>query len=80
MSIDPPLPAVSRPSKMTTMRWPVSDTQRAIALSSLASGFNSSRYSSSLISVEIVISLPPCRSPHAEVRRCCTYARRLEQR
>ena len=35
MSIEPPFPAVSRPSKTTTIRWSVSATQRAIALSSV---------------------------------------------
>src|SRR3954467_7021686 len=58
MSIEPPLPAVSRPSNTTTMRWLVSETQRAIALSSRAIGFRSSSYSSSLSLLSPLISAP----------------------
>src|SRR5256885_1637990 len=72
MSIDPPLPAVSRPSNRTTIPWFVSDTQRAIAPSSLDIGFRSSSYSSSLSLVFPLIQRPHC------AWRCGTRRRRLE--
>lgn len=62
MSIEPPFPAVSRPSKTTTRRWLVSDTQRAMPPSSWASGFKSSSYSSSLR-----LLLPLINAPDREV-------------
>src|SRR5689334_3215370 len=65
MSIEPPLPAVSRPSNMMTMRCLVSATQRAMALSSFAMGFRSSSYSPSLSSVCPL--MPPCPQSRANV-------------
>src|SRR5690348_12401006 len=60
MSIEPPFPAVSRPSNTTTIRCLVSDTQRAIALSSLAMGFRSSSYSSWVRLDLPLITAPVC--------------------
>lgn len=45
VSITPPLPAVSRPSIRTRMRWPVCAAQRAIIASSRWIGSISSSYS-----------------------------------
>ena len=69
MSIEPPFPAVSRPSNRMTSRCPVSDTQRAIALSSRASGFRSSSYSSSLSFVSPLMRDPFGRPTVARPKR-----------
>ncbi len=46
LKIEPPLPAVSRPSNSTRTRCPVSSTQRAISPSSSIRGFCRTSYSS----------------------------------
>ena len=65
MSIEPPLPAVSRPSNRMTTRCPVSWIQRAASLNSLVSGSSASSYCCQL---RIDFPLMPCPAPSAKVK------------
>src|SRR5919112_2004687 len=82
MSIDPPLPAVSRPSKMMTTRMPFSPTQRDKDTSSLPSGFNNASYSGRLSLLSPLIPEAPfalhCGTGFGRLEHSAGTARRAE--